>query len=230
LNRVIRDEYVTFAAANPQLFTNPSAEGYVITLDDEEVDEAEAAEADRLAARGLPRAWARVGIVHRDQYGLLLRDAVRYPDGSVGTYIRFVREEGAPPGVAILPRWRDKLLLIRHFRHATRTWHLEIPRGFGTPGRSAEENARRELVEETGAVISAIAPLGPLHPDTGMSAEKVELFIATVEARAGSDEREAIQAVRPVAVMEFEHLIRTNEITDSFTIAAFVRARLLDLV
>lgn len=130
-------DYLAFAKAHPKLFANPSEGGITILLSEEEIQEAEAQMVQWLESKGMPTEWARVGIVYRDQYALILRDAVRFPGGFLGTYIRFVGEEDDPPGVIVLPVYQGQVLLIRHFRHATRSWHTEIPRGFGKKGLSS---------------------------------------------------------------------------------------------
>src|SRR5260221_12364143 len=98
---------------------------------------------------------------------MILRDAVCFPDGRLGIYSRMVGD--STPGVIVLPIYQGPVLLIRHFRHATRTWHIEIPRGFGTKSFSSEENAFRELEEEVGATVSRLVSLGYVYSDTGAS-------------------------------------------------------------
>jgi ADP-ribose pyrophosphatase len=156
-------DYFAFARMYPKLFENPSGAGFVILLDEAEIQKAESHMAEQLKAKGLPSEWAKVGIAFHDQYTMILRDAVRFPDGSLGTYIRMVGN--GTPGVIILPIYQGQVLLIRHFRHATRTWHIEIPRGFGEKDSSNEENAQRELHEEIGAKISHLVPLGRAKVD-----------------------------------------------------------------
>src|SRR5438552_18213950 len=135
-------DYLAFAKAHPGLFVNPPQGGITILLDEDEIREAEKQEAQRLEAQVMPAEWAKVGIVYRDQYVLLLRDAVRFPDGSLGTYIRSVEEDEHAPGVVVLPLHQGQVLLIRHFRHEKRDWQLEIPQGFGIPDLSSEESIR----------------------------------------------------------------------------------------
>ena len=95
---------------------------------------AEEAAAAELRAVGSPAGWATVGVMFEDRYFLLLRDAVRFPDGSLGTYIRIGSRNPDSAGVAILPLLEEKVVLVRHYRHATQSWHLEIPRGFLSVG------------------------------------------------------------------------------------------------
>lgn len=219
-------EYLTFAQKHPKLFENPPGIIFTILLDEDKIQQAEAETARRLAARGLPTEWAKVGIVYQDQYLLLLRDAVRFPDGSLGTYIRFVNP-GIAPGVIILPVCQGHVVLLRHFRHATRTWHLEIPRGFGEQGLSSETNARRELGEEIGAAGAGIQLtfLGDVYSDTGMSAAFNKLYYAEIETYREADIHEAIAELQVVPIAEFERLIRNNEITDGLTLSAYAYAK-----
>jgi ADP-ribose pyrophosphatase len=221
-------DYFRLAKTHPSLFINPPSGGFTILLDEEEIREAETQMSQMLSASGKPAQWARVGIVYRDQYLLLLRDAVRFPNGFLGTYIRFVSLELGVVGVAVLPVYQQKIVLIRHFRHATRDWHLEIPRGFSMEA-SSEEDAKRELEEEINATASRLTPLGQVHPDTGMSSGLVALFYAELEAYGYPETDEAITEIFLIPLLDFERMIRENEITDGFTLAAYARAKALGL-
>ena len=120
------EEYLALAKQYPTLFVNPPSGRFTIILDRDEIHQVEEEVVQRLAAQGFPAEWARVGIVYRDQYVLLVRDAVRLPDGSADTHIRSVSSATEVPGVFILPVHQGHILLIRHFRHETRTWRLEM--------------------------------------------------------------------------------------------------------
>ena len=190
-------DYLAFAKAHPALFVNPSQGGITILLDENEIREAEAQMAQWLQTKGMPSECAQVGIAYRDQYVLLLRDAVRFPNGSLGTYIRSVGADRSTPGVVVLSVYQGQVLLIRHFRHATRTWHLGIPSGFGMPGLSSEENAKRELEEEVAAIVSRLIPLGLVHLDVHTGADYVELFFAEVESYGEVEVQEGITELLP---------------------------------
>ncbi len=224
------EDYLAFAKAHPALFENPPEGGITILLDEAEIREVESQMARWLEAKGKPTDLAQVGIVCQDQYIRYLRDAVRFPGGSMGIYSRLVDPDNAVPGVIVLPVYQGQVLLIRHFRHATRAWHLEIPRGFGTKGLTSEENAKRELEEEIGAKPSRLISLGQIYPNTGMTSECNELFFAEVESYGNVEIEEAITDLLPTSVSEFERMIRDNEITDGFTLAAYVRAKLKGLL
>jgi ADP-ribose pyrophosphatase len=224
LNKLTR--YLSLVATYPAMFENPWDEGFSILLEPSQIEEVQSLVAQRLSRKELPTEWAEVGVVYEDEYILILRDAVRFPNGKLGTYFRLVLQPAKALGVVILPIYDNKVLLIRHFRHATRNWHLEIPRGFGEPGLSSYENAKKELMEEIGAEVASLTSLGAMHVNTGISSECVELFYAEIEAFGQGDLQEGIQQLQTVEVWEFEKMIRDNEITDSFTIAAYTRAKL----
>jgi len=170
-----------------------------------------------------------VGIVYQDQYVQLLRDAVRFPDGSLGVCTRWGGEQGTP-GVAVLPFYQGQVLLIRHFRHELRTWDLEVIQGFGIPGLSSEECARKELEEEIGATASRLVPLGRVYPDTVWGADYVALFYAEVESYGELEAQEGITDLLLTSVSELERLIREREVTNVFLLVAYSRAKLQGLL
>ncbi len=211
-------EYFAFARAHPERFVNPPEGGFTILLGEDEIREVEAHMTRKLEAKGLPAEWSRVGIVYQDQYGMILRDGVRFPGGTLGTYIRFIGGVEGAPTTIVLPLYQGQVILVHRFRHATRTWHLEIPRGFGIKGLSAEENARGELAKEIGATVSRLVSLAQL--------DSAELFYAELESYGEPNAHEGITEVPLVTVPEFERLIRESQITEAFTIMAYTRAKL----
>ena len=219
-----RAEYRRIAAANPGLFANPAGAAFEILLEESDILDAEAHMASRLSAAGAPAEWANVGVAFRDQYTLILRDAVRFADGSLGTYIRMINPVPGSVGVVILPVWRGKVLLIRHFRHATRKWHIEIPRGFGSSG-SKWDDARRELLEEIGGTEVSLTDLGEMYPDTGAGSGKVALFYAEMESYGRPEEIEGIAEILPTPIQDFEQMIRDGDLDDGYLLAAYARAK-----
>ncbi len=222
-------DYFAFAKAHPEQFVNPPGGSFTILLDEAEIQETESQAAQKLQAQGLPVEWACVGIVYQDQYVQLLRDAVRFPDGSLGVCTRWGGEQGTP-GVAVLPFYQGQVLLIRHFRHELRTWDLEVIQGFGIPGLSSEECARKELEEEIGATASRLVPLGRVYPDTVWGADYVELFYAEVESYGELEAQEGITDLLLTSVSELERLIREREVTNVFLLVAYSRAKLQGLL
>lgn len=221
--------YFALVRSRPEMFRNPPGAGYEILLDEGDIQRAQQHMARLLEAAGAPAEWAEVGVAFRDQYVAILRDAVRFPDGSLGTYIRTVPPEGSHPGVVILTVWQGKVLLIRHFRHATRDWHLEIPRGFGS-SPDASQSAERELAEEIGATGIRLAELGEAYPDAGIGDARVALFYAEVSSFGQPELHEGITDILPVPVAEFERKIRDGELRDGFLLMAYGLAKARNMI
>ncbi|MEY9958804.1 NUDIX hydrolase [Streptacidiphilus sp. MAP5-52] len=227
------DAYARLRGTHPHLFINPDDDGIVI-LDS---DQAGAAIAEAAARGEHAQAQYQAGVVYSDPYITLVRDPVRFPTGRLGLYLRVVQP--GPPGVAMLPLTESgEVILIEHYRHATRCWSLEIPRGFGD-ARTTEDlttatinSALRELHEELGATARELLPLGTLHPDTGLLASPVHLFAARIATPTGPgpDAAEGIRRIVTVTATQAEDLVRTQAITCGYTISALYRARLRDLL
>jgi ADP-ribose pyrophosphatase len=208
----------------PELFNNPQPAPYEIVTKRSEIRKAQANEGSRLAKKDLPRRWRRVGVVHENPYLIIVRDPVRFPTGKLGTYIRVIPASGSA-GAAVLPLLHEQVVLVRHFRHATRLESLEIPRGFGEPGVSPISQALKELHEEIeGEEVGKPVSLGELHSNNGIATDCVELFIVEISKFGRPQISEGITGIETYHPTEVADLIRAGKITDSFTIATFTRA------
>ncbi len=224
--------YVELKQEHPELFSNQDA-GIKIILDEQIIGDWQVEYRKKLMEAGDPLDWADIGVVYQDPYLILARDLVQFPNGYLGSYIRSYSPKtlmGGKP-VAILPVLAGQVLLLHIFRHATRRWHYELPRGYGEGRLSAEDNARKELAEETGWHSAEMLPLGELHENTGREGLPVYLFLARLSEsqRPMEDkpvEEEGIDRIQYTPMPEFESMIRDQIITDGFTIAAYTRARL----
>jgi ADP-ribose pyrophosphatase len=141
----------------------------------------------RMVSKGIQetdaKAWSAVGIVAEDQYWIWLRDAVIFPSGVYGTYDRLMWKSGLNGvcGVIILPLLSTKKIVVNiNYRHATRSWEIELPRGQKKKGEPIEKAAARELKEETGYHISKCIYLGTIIPDSGTLMSQVPLLCGEV--------------------------------------------------
>jgi ADP-ribose pyrophosphatase len=185
-----------------------------------------------LKDKNLPTSWADIGVILNDPYIAVVRDLVEFSDGHRSGYFRIINRadlEGGQ-GVAILSEMNNRYLLIRLFRHPTRCWSFEVPRGFGEPGVSAENQARNEIYEEVGGEISELFDLGLYFSNTGLEANKVKLFFAKLKTVGSPSEAEGIRNILWVSLGELEAMIAKSEILDGFTIATYTRAKLRGLL
>ncbi|MBS0649002.1 MAG: NUDIX hydrolase [Verrucomicrobia bacterium] len=139
-----------------------------------------------------------VGVVWRDKYWLWVNDACRFPSGHEGIYARmlWVKSLTGTPGVAVMPVLPNgKVVLNCNYRHATRSWEIELPRGGVNPGETLEAAAQREALEETKMVIDSLVRVGEIPPDSGMTTTIVPIFVAKVvkEQNSEQEETEAIE-------------------------------------
>ncbi|MES9539908.1 MULTISPECIES: NUDIX hydrolase [unclassified Actinomadura] len=199
------DDYERLRESRPALFVNPPGAWSVILEE-------------------CPSEGGPYGVCYSDPYLTLLRDPVAFKDGRVGGYLRALHS-GGHGGAAVLPVHDGRIVLLRHFRHSTRQWHWEIPRGFPEPGDSPERTARREVEEEIGASPSSIEFLGDVYADTGIAASKVGLFWAAVGEPDLSLREEGIDLIEPVTPERLDLMLEQGEITDSFTLAAVLHAK-----
>ena len=223
------DRYRALLMARPALALNPAG-GITIVSDPGEAARIEAQMAERFAAQGLPREWARAGIFYEDPYIVVLRDAVIFPDGKPGLYHRVIARHDEPTGVAVLGRYDGKIVLVRHFRHPSRAWHLEIPRGAVGADEDPGHVARLEISEEIGGTIRSLTRLGLLHGASALMRHSVVLVYAELESIGTPALGEGIAEILLVSPAEFEQMIADSAITDAFTVAAAYHARLRGLL
>lgn len=190
------------------------------------LDPAKASELEKLTGR-------KVGIVAQDRYWLWLNDPVRFPSGKEGVYGRILNVRGlkGTSGVAVLPVLADgRIALNRNFRHATRSWEYELPRGFIADDETPELAAIREAKEETGMRIAHLEKLGDMAVDAGLTSNIVPLFLAKVEGfeEAAPDESEAIASIDAFTVEELKAGFKAGYLTHKNAEGQEVRIPLRD--
>jgi ADP-ribose pyrophosphatase len=219
--------YRELLVERPDLFAE-EGDGIAILTDETEIRAAERHIARRNRGLGLPPASASVGVLAEDVYILALRDAVRFPDGSLGTHNRVVYR--APQGIGVLALLDGNIVLVRIYRHPVRRWLLEIPRGSVEPGHSLEETVHREVAEEVGGSVTRLVHLGRSTSDTSLCTGVLDLYFAELSGVGIPQLSEGIGAIEAVSPAGFEDLLRRGEMEDGHAIAAFTQARLRRLV
>ena len=179
-----------------------------------------------------PSSWFDLGVLAEDEWVLVLRDLVIMPNGRYGRYIRSINKtsiaNAAGNDVVIFPILNNEVVLVKHFRHEKRDWLWEVPRGFGEPGLSPEQNARKELMEETNLGITRIIPIGGiLHDNTY---DYVVYFYAETHGNVIIDEEESIGGYRIVSIPVLKDMILNGEIKDPYTIQAYTFTKLRMLI
>lgn len=159
------------------------------------------------------QAWSRTGIVSEDIYWIWKRDPVIFPSGALGTYNSLSWKTEA--GVVVLPILPDgRIALNLNFRHATRSWEWELPRGCSLKGEGSYEAAIREVQEETGLQVKKLVSLGSIAPDTGVLSTVVDVYAGWVgeEREATPEYSEAIDGIHLFTLREIDEGLKRGYI------------------
>jgi 8-oxo-dGTP pyrophosphatase MutT (NUDIX family) len=117
----------------------------------------------------------------------------------------------------------NEVVLIEQFRHGSEEIILEIPGGMVDENESAENAARRELLEETGYSSSEFVLLGKSHPNPAIQNNTIYHFLALgceKTHETAFDEHESL-ITKLVPLKKIKKLILNGKITHSLVLAAF---------
>ena len=126
----------------------------------------------------------------------LVRENVTLENGTT-TDMEFIEHPGA---AAVIPLLDDsRIVLLKQYRHALKTYIWEIPAGTLDPHEKIIDCAKRELIEETGYSASGWHKLGEITPVPGYSNERIHIYLATelqpAEQHLDADEVIQVQEV-----------------------------------
>jgi ADP-ribose pyrophosphatase len=159
-------------------------------------------------------------IKHENPYWQYGFDVYAKPDGSEGEY-HYVHTPGS---VMIVPRFPDDtFLLTKQYRYLNQRVSLEFPGGGIQLPYMPEQQAQRELQEESG-FAGALTLLGVFNPCNGITDELSHAFLATnlvpAPGDAVPDDSEEFERVR-LSRQEIFVSIRLGELWDGMTLAAW---------
>ena len=127
----------------------------------------------------------------------------------------------------VIPIIADKkIILVNQYRYLSQKESLEFPCGSVKENLSLEENAQKELREESGYSAGKLIHAGKFSPYTGASDEMCTVFIGLelTPSPLPKDDTEDFEIVK----MSFEELnraIETNYIWDGLTLSAWSLAK-----
>lgn len=224
-------QYKEILADHPDLISNENAQIKIIQ-DDRQIQEWVNERKNKNKLEGKPVDWASIGVILTDPHIVILRDLVEFPGGRKGSYLRIINQADlrGGQGVVILAEMNKKFLLLHQYRHPTRSWSYEFPRGFGEPGVIAEHQAKKEIHEEVGGESDKLVDLGIYSSNSGLEGNKVVLFYTKLKSVGQPAQEEGIDRILWVSLNELEKMIAEGRITDGFTIAAYTRAKLRGLL
>lgn len=158
----------------------------------------------------------------------LTKHDVLNPNGNPGTY-SVVHFKNMALGVLPL----DKELntwIVGQYRYPIKKYSWEIPEGGGKWDVAPLDSAKRELLEETGITAEKWTKIQEMHLSNSASDEFCILYIAQELSFGKSEPEDSEQLeVRKLHFDELYKMVEDGEITDSLTVAAVLKTRLLIL-
>lgn len=122
-----------------------------------------------------------------------------------------------------------ELVLVRQYRHGSRTVSLELPGGLHHgAGEQPEQGAARELAEETGYGGGVLSLLGELRPQPALLSNRVRIYLAQGVRRTAAPRPDPGEDIEVVLLDPRVVLARvaSGEITNAMTVTALALARL----
>jgi 8-oxo-dGTP pyrophosphatase MutT (NUDIX family) len=148
------------------------------------------------------------------------------PSGGKGIYGK-VHYKGLAIGVIPIDD-QGYIWLVGQFRFVLDQYSWEIPEGGGDPAVPPVESAQRELREETGLVASEWTFLMEMHLSNSVSDERALIYVARgLEQREAMPEETEQLVIRRVHFNEAYEMVERGEITDSMSVAAILKVKLL---
>lgn len=159
-------------------------------------------------------------LLHDNRYWQYKHDRYILPDGKKESDYFYADSHGSTIIIPILGD--NRLIMVKQYRYLNQKSSLEFPGGGLASGLKPEENAHKELLEETGMIAEQLINIGSFNPCNGITNELCSVYIAKQLTFIGhnADETEDIEIVN-VSIDECYTLIRTGEIWDGMTLASW---------
>ncbi|OLT45164.1 ADP-ribose pyrophosphatase [Saccharomonospora sp. CUA-673] len=159
--------------------------------------------------------------VYRNNWMTVREDGIVRPDGSPGIY----GVVDKPNYALVIPYDGERLHLVEQYRYPLGMRRWEFPQGTAPDRQDLDpgELAARELREETGLRAGSMTALGTIDVAPGLSSQRGTAYLAT-DLSEGAHEREVEEQDMTAAWFprsEVEKMIRTGEITDAQSLAAY---------
>lgn len=168
-------------------------------------------------------------VVYANRWMRVREDRFQRPDGSEGTY--GIVEKG--DYVLVIPYEYGHVWLVEQYRYPVRGRYWEFPQGSWehSPDANPYDVAKGELEEETGLRAERLERLGSLFQAYGYSNQAFDIYLAQdlTSGQPKPDVEEADLVTRRFSIVQVELMLRSGEIRDVSSVAAYGLAQLLGI-
>jgi len=167
------------------------------------------------------KRWIKLGekTIFKNSHWSYNLDKFKIEGGNEGEY-HYVHTLGSTMVIPFTSN--NTILLVKQFRYLNQKESIEFPCGAIEEGLSIEENALKELREETGK-SGKLKFIGEFSPYTGAADEMCSVFISEnlTDSPLPKDDTEEFELFE-YSIDEFEKLIKQNIIWDGLTLASWL--------
>jgi 8-oxo-dGTP pyrophosphatase MutT (NUDIX family) len=151
------------------------------------------------------------------------------PGGGKGIYGK-VHFKGLAIGVIVLDDDYNTWL-VGQYRYPLNRFSWEIPEGGGPLREDPIKSAQRELLEETGITAASYIEIQRMHLSNSVSDELAIIYLARDLSFGESSPEETEQlTIRKIHFNEAYNMVMSGEITDSISVAAILKVKVLNIV
>lgn len=166
--------------------------------------------------------------VYDNKWISVAEDEVINPNGGRGIYGK-VHFKNIAIGIVALDE-QEQLWLVGQYRYVLNAYSWEIPEGGCPHDESPLEGAIRELKEETGLEAKQWKELLRMHLSNSVSDELAIVFLATELTQSEPEPEETEQLrLQKISLSEAYKMVEKGLITDSISVAAITKIKLLQL-
>lgn len=167
-------------------------------------------------------------IVYESAWIGITKHDVLNPNGNPGVYSVVHFKNIA---IGILPLDKDhNTYIVGQYRYPLNQYSWEIPEGGGFLDVDPLDSAKRELLEETGIKADKWTKIQEMHLSNSATDEFCILYIAQDLSFGESEPEDDEQLeVRKLHFDELYKMVEKGEVTDSLTVAAVLKTKLLFL-
>ena len=178
--------------------------------------------------KGMKNNWKILGekVPYNNPWIKVTEYDVITPGGNNGIYGKVHFKNLA---IGILPIDEDgNIYLVGQFRFVIDQYSLELPEGGGPLDVDPLISAKRELKEETGIEASNWKKILEMHLSNSVSDELSIVYLATglIIGKSEPEETEVLDLIK-ISFEEAYQKVLNFEITDSITVAALLRLKIM---